>query len=162
MLVVIQSYTGNLMSLLAVRYIPQPFQTLKALVDDAATTMIWEYGTASVNKFRVSGFHSNYVVSLHPRQKYQNKYLHYYDMLKIITCMYDLTFLFVYHQQTADIGILREVRESEAMGRIKFVLATEYVDILQRLVRPGTHALIAEDLTARLLMAQDFSETGKV
>ncbi|XP_063869653.1 glutamate receptor ionotropic, kainate 5-like isoform X1 [Scylla paramamosain] len=59
MLVVTQSYTGNLMSLLAVRYIPQPFQTLRALLDDSATTMIWEYGTASVNKFRVSVCHSN-------------------------------------------------------------------------------------------------------
>ncbi|MPC62135.1 hypothetical protein E2C01_056218 [Portunus trituberculatus] len=42
------------MSLLAVRYIPQPFQTLRALLDDSATTMIWEYGTASVNRFRVA------------------------------------------------------------------------------------------------------------
>ena len=68
----------------------------------------------------------------------------------------------MYHQQTSEFGILREVRESEAVGRIKFVLATEYVEILQKLVRPGTHAFIGEDLTARVLMAQDFSETGKV
>ncbi|KAK8377937.1 hypothetical protein O3P69_014103 [Scylla paramamosain] len=115
MLVVTQSYTGNLMSLLAVRYIPQPFQTLRALLDDSATTMIWEYGTASVNKFR-----------------------------------------------TAEFGILREVGESEAAGRIMFVLATEYLNILRGLVRSGTHAFIGEDLTARVLMAQEFSRTGKV
>ena len=54
MLVVTQSYTGNLMSLLAVRYIPQPFQTLRALLDDTGTTMVWEYGTTYVNYFRVS------------------------------------------------------------------------------------------------------------
>ncbi|KAK8377650.1 hypothetical protein O3P69_013947 [Scylla paramamosain] len=54
MLVVTQSYTGNLMSLLAVRYIPQPFQTLRALLDDSATTMIWEYDTAYVNYFRTT------------------------------------------------------------------------------------------------------------
>ncbi|XP_063869654.1 probable glutamate receptor isoform X2 [Scylla paramamosain] len=114
MLVVTQSYTGNLMSLLAVRYIPQPFQTLRALLDDSATTMIWEYGTASVNKFR-----------------------------------------------TAEFGILREVGESEAAGRIMFVLATEYLNILRGLVRSGTHAFIGEDLTARVLMAQEFSRTGR-
>lgn len=56
MLVVTQSYTGNLMSLLAVRYIPMPLQTLRALLDDIATTMVWEYDTAYVNYFRVSSF----------------------------------------------------------------------------------------------------------
>ncbi|XP_069181512.1 probable glutamate receptor isoform X2 [Procambarus clarkii] len=55
MLVLMQSYSGNLMSLLAVRYIPQPFQTLRALLDSSSsTTMIWEYNTAYVNYFRTS------------------------------------------------------------------------------------------------------------
>lgn len=43
-----------------------------------------------------------------------------------------------------------------------FVLATEYLDILRGLVRAGTHAFIGEDLTARVLMAQEFSRTGKM
>ncbi|XP_045101488.1 probable glutamate receptor [Portunus trituberculatus] len=113
MLVVTQSYTGNLMSLLAVRYIPQPFQTLRALLDDSATTMVWEYDTAYVSTFR-----------------------------------------------TTEIGILREVREMDAAGQVQYVLATEYPSLLRGDVRFGSHAFIGEDLTAKVLMAQQFSETG--
>ncbi|XP_050715325.1 uncharacterized protein LOC126998049 [Eriocheir sinensis] len=114
MLVVTQSYTGNLMSLLAVRYIPMPLQTLRALLDDVATTMIWEHDTAYVDNFR-----------------------------------------------TAEMGIMLEVKQAEAAGRIKYVLATEYLETLQQLVRPGTHAFVGEDLTERVLMAQQFSQTGR-
>ncbi|KAK8377529.1 hypothetical protein O3P69_013870 [Scylla paramamosain] len=114
MLVVTQSYTGNLMSLLAVRYIPQPFQTLRALLDDSATTMIWEYNTAYVNYFR-----------------------------------------------TTETGILREVRKMDAAGQVQYVLATEYSNMLRGEVRLGSHVFIGEDLTSKILMAQQFSETGK-
>ncbi|XP_063869652.1 probable glutamate receptor [Scylla paramamosain] len=113
MLVVTQSYTGNLMSLLAVRYIPQPFQTLRALLDDSATTMIWEYNTAYVNYFR-----------------------------------------------TTETGILREVRKMDAAGQVQYVLATEYSNMLRGEVRRGSHVFIGEDLTSKILMAQQFSETG--
>lgn len=40
-LVLAKSYAGNLMSLLAVRYVPQPFQSLKDVLDDPHVTMIW-------------------------------------------------------------------------------------------------------------------------
>lgn len=60
MLVLTLSYSGNLMSLLAVRYIPQPFQTLNQLLDQPATSMIWEYDTAYVNHFRVSSLFQKY------------------------------------------------------------------------------------------------------
>ncbi|XP_071526984.1 probable glutamate receptor [Panulirus ornatus] len=40
--VLTRSYAGNLMSLLAVRHIPQPYQTLRDLLDDPSATMIWE------------------------------------------------------------------------------------------------------------------------
>lgn len=63
--------------------------------------------------------------------------------------------------QTAKMGIMLEVKQAEAAGRIKYVLATEYLDTLQKLVRPGTHAFVGEDLTERVLMAQRFSQTGK-
>lgn len=53
-LVIVRSYAGNLMSLLAVRHIPQPFQSLRAVLDDADTGMIWEANTAYVQYLNVS------------------------------------------------------------------------------------------------------------
>ncbi|KAK4320101.1 hypothetical protein Pmani_009007 [Petrolisthes manimaculis] len=52
-LVLTRSYSSNLMSLLTVRYIPQPFQTLSNLLDSPATTMIWEANTAYVQYYKV-------------------------------------------------------------------------------------------------------------
>ena len=40
-LVLAKSYAGNLMSLLAVRYVPQPFQTLRDVLEDKHAIMIW-------------------------------------------------------------------------------------------------------------------------
>ncbi|XP_071524147.1 glutamate receptor ionotropic, delta-2-like [Panulirus ornatus] len=51
-LVLTRSYTGNLMSLLAVRHIPQPYQSLRHVLDDPSTAMIWEANTAYVQHFR--------------------------------------------------------------------------------------------------------------
>ncbi|XP_071535585.1 probable glutamate receptor [Panulirus ornatus] len=47
-LVLTRSYAGNLMSLLAVRHIPQPYQTLRDVLDDPSVTMIWQKGSANV------------------------------------------------------------------------------------------------------------------
>nr|XP_053632775.1 glutamate receptor ionotropic, delta-2-like [Cherax quadricarinatus] len=47
-LVLTQSYSGNLMALLAVRHIPQPFQSLHDLIDDSKVITIWETESASV------------------------------------------------------------------------------------------------------------------
>ena len=41
-LVLTRSYAGNLMSLLAVRYVPQPFQTPRDVLNDPHVTMIWQ------------------------------------------------------------------------------------------------------------------------
>ncbi|XP_071545451.1 probable glutamate receptor [Panulirus ornatus] len=41
-LVLTRSYAGNLMSLLAVRHIPQPYQSLRDVLDDPAVNMIWQ------------------------------------------------------------------------------------------------------------------------
>ncbi|XP_045124131.1 ionotropic receptor 93a-like [Portunus trituberculatus] len=41
-LVLAKSYAGNLMSLLAVRYVPQPFQTLRDVLDHPSVAMIWQ------------------------------------------------------------------------------------------------------------------------
>ncbi|XP_071535588.1 probable glutamate receptor [Panulirus ornatus] len=41
-LVLTRSYAGNLMSLLAVRHIPQPYQTLRDVLGDPSVIMIWQ------------------------------------------------------------------------------------------------------------------------
>ncbi|XP_063872532.1 probable glutamate receptor [Scylla paramamosain] len=41
-MVLTRSYEGNLMSLLAVRHLPQPYQTLGDVVDDPSVVMVWE------------------------------------------------------------------------------------------------------------------------
>ncbi|KAG7162325.1 putative olfactory ionotropic receptor IR7-like 2 [Homarus americanus] len=53
-LVLTRSYAGNLMSLLAVRHISQPYQTLHDVVEDSAAIMIWKAKTIYVNIFRSS------------------------------------------------------------------------------------------------------------
>ncbi|XP_045101288.1 glutamate receptor-like [Portunus trituberculatus] len=40
-MVLMRSYEGNLMSLLAVRHLPQPYQTLRDVVDDPSVVMVW-------------------------------------------------------------------------------------------------------------------------
>ncbi|XP_047482455.1 probable glutamate receptor [Penaeus chinensis] len=47
-LVTVKSYAGNLMSLLAVRHIPQPYQSVRDVLDDASCTMIWETNNAYI------------------------------------------------------------------------------------------------------------------
>nr|XP_053643874.1 uncharacterized protein LOC128696577 [Cherax quadricarinatus] len=47
-LVLSRTYAGMLTSILAVRYIPQPYQTLRDLVDDSRATMVFEAGTISM------------------------------------------------------------------------------------------------------------------
>ncbi|XP_071532996.1 LOW QUALITY PROTEIN: probable glutamate receptor [Panulirus ornatus] len=45
-LVLTRSYAGNLMSLLAVRHIPEPYQSLRDVVDDSSVNMIWQTNTS--------------------------------------------------------------------------------------------------------------------
>lgn len=48
------SYTGNLVSLLAVRFIPQPVQTIRHLLDQPAITVIMEPNTIVTDTISVS------------------------------------------------------------------------------------------------------------
>ncbi|XP_071545498.1 uncharacterized protein [Panulirus ornatus] len=45
-------YSGNLMSLLAVRHIPQPYQSLRDVLDDPSVTMIWQSNSTNAYYFR--------------------------------------------------------------------------------------------------------------
>lgn len=53
-LVLVKSYSGNLMSLLAVRYLPQPFQTLRDVLDALHVTMIGQKDSNFEQNLRVS------------------------------------------------------------------------------------------------------------
>ncbi|KAG7162429.1 Glutamate receptor ionotropic, kainate 4-like 5, partial [Homarus americanus] len=56
MLVLTRSYAGNLMSLLAVRHISEPYKTLQEVLDDPSVTMIWQDNSASVQYFRTTEY----------------------------------------------------------------------------------------------------------
>nr|XP_053636404.1 glutamate receptor ionotropic, kainate 1-like [Cherax quadricarinatus] len=47
-LVLTRSYSGNLMALLAVRHIPEPYQTLRDVMDDPSVKLIWQKDSATV------------------------------------------------------------------------------------------------------------------
>nr|XP_045600070.1 probable glutamate receptor [Procambarus clarkii] len=54
--VLTQSYAGNLMALLAVRHIPQPYQSLRDVLDDRSVTTVWEQGSSNVQFVREAEF----------------------------------------------------------------------------------------------------------
>ncbi|XP_071545435.1 probable glutamate receptor [Panulirus ornatus] len=51
-LVLTRSYAGTLMSYLAVRHIPQPYQSLRDVMDDPSVIMVWQGATSYVQYFR--------------------------------------------------------------------------------------------------------------
>nr|XP_053636402.1 probable glutamate receptor [Cherax quadricarinatus] len=55
-LVLTRSYSGNLMALLAVRHIPQPYQTLRDVMDDPSVKLIWQKDSASVPYLKTAKF----------------------------------------------------------------------------------------------------------
>ncbi|XP_037782030.1 uncharacterized protein LOC119578533 [Penaeus monodon] len=112
-LVTVKSYAGNLMSLLAVRHIPQPYQSVRDVLDDASCTMIWEANTA-----------------------------------------------YVQFVESVSSGTFHEVSKAGKAGRILYKKSTEYLDAIDSFVRARPYVLILEDLTHKVLMGQDFSNTG--
>nr|XP_053636397.1 uncharacterized protein LOC128691588 [Cherax quadricarinatus] len=53
-LVLTRSYSGNLMALLAVRHIPEPYHTLRQVLDDPTVTIIWEQGSATISYMKLA------------------------------------------------------------------------------------------------------------
>ncbi|XP_050736673.1 probable glutamate receptor [Eriocheir sinensis] len=53
-LVLRRSYEGNLISHLAVRHIPQPYQSLRDVLDDRSAVMIWKKGSSFVELIETS------------------------------------------------------------------------------------------------------------
>ncbi|XP_071524208.1 uncharacterized protein [Panulirus ornatus] len=109
-----RSYASTLMSLLAVRHILHPYQSLREVLDDSSITMIWEPNTVYVELFRLTSS-----------------------------------------------GILSEVAEMDRAGLIRYHTTIEFPHVVDTLVREGSHVLVTEDLTEKLRLAQDFSETGR-
>lgn len=64
-LVLVRSYAGNLMSVLAVRHVRQPYQRLRDVLDDPAVVMIWQTNTSNVEYFRVRTLGDESMNSLH-------------------------------------------------------------------------------------------------
>ena len=58
-LVLTRSYAGNLMSLLAVRHVPQPFQTLRDVLDHPSVAMIWQKYSKNEEFLRVGEYRTN-------------------------------------------------------------------------------------------------------
>lgn len=52
-LVLMKSYEGNLVSLLAVRHVPQPYQTVKDVLQNPSTSMVWQKGSSHLELIRV-------------------------------------------------------------------------------------------------------------
>ncbi|XP_063872501.1 uncharacterized protein LOC135106955 [Scylla paramamosain] len=52
-MVLTRSYEGNLISLLAVRHLPQPYQTLRDVVNDPSVVMVWHKGGAPIQSVMV-------------------------------------------------------------------------------------------------------------
>ncbi|XP_066963363.1 ionotropic receptor 93a-like [Macrobrachium rosenbergii] len=112
--ILVFSYSGNLMSLLAVRYIPQPYQTLRDVLDDHDVTMVWEINTAYVHAFR-----------------------------------------------KATSGDLLRVKELDDRNKIVYVFSTDYQKTLNTLVISGKYVLTLEAISIKMLMAEQFTSTGK-
>lgn len=55
-LVLTRGYAGNLMSLLAVRHVRQPYQTLRDVLDDTSVIQIWQKNSAGEQLLRVCIF----------------------------------------------------------------------------------------------------------
>ena len=53
-LVLTKSYAGNLMSMLAVKYLPQPFQSLRDVVDHPSVSIIWQKSSLLEQYIKVS------------------------------------------------------------------------------------------------------------
>ncbi|MPC45569.1 hypothetical protein E2C01_039272 [Portunus trituberculatus] len=108
-LVLMRSYAGTLMSLLAVRQIPQPFQDLRRLLDDPDVTMVWEAGSMYV-QFLMPEAASACLLPEH-----------------LVTAAPPITL------QAVTSGIFREVREAESLGRLVFVKTTDYNHVLDQM-----------------------------
>nr|XP_045620069.1 probable glutamate receptor [Procambarus clarkii] len=52
-LVLTRSYAGNLMALLAVRHVPQPYQTLQDVLNDPSAIMMWQRNSINAEYLRV-------------------------------------------------------------------------------------------------------------
>ncbi|XP_064099373.1 glutamate receptor ionotropic, kainate glr-3-like [Macrobrachium nipponense] len=112
-LIVMKAYSGNLSSLLIVRYVPQPHHSVRAVLDDPQVTAVMSGGGS--------------------------------------------------FQQTLDSiqsGVFKRLADSKSTGKLIFVSFSQFYDIINNEVSKGTHVILGEDLSLRVLTTKHFSETG--
>nr|XP_045624232.1 glutamate receptor 3-like [Procambarus clarkii] len=51
-----RSYSGNLMSYLAVRYIPKPYPTIREFLDDPSAILVWQQHSSTEQYIRARGY----------------------------------------------------------------------------------------------------------
>ncbi|XP_042857756.1 probable glutamate receptor [Penaeus japonicus] len=108
------SYAGNLMSILAMRHVPLPFQTGEDILDDPHINVVTEQLSS------------------------------YSDIM-----------------ENAKEGILAELHALQEVGRMHYKPLSMIPQILETLVRDGTHILLVDDSTCLKLPADIFSKIGR-
>ncbi|XP_064099439.1 glutamate receptor ionotropic, kainate 3-like [Macrobrachium nipponense] len=113
MLVLIESYVGNLRSLLIARTVPQPYHSVRAVVDDPRIAVLWVAGVA------------------------------YQQILQSFTS-----------------GVFKELADAGPNGKITYIDSTKFYEMVDTKVSAGTHVLVCEELTLKILVSSHFSNKG--
>ncbi|ROT70076.1 olfactory ionotropic receptor IR4 [Penaeus vannamei] len=163
-LVTVKSYAGNLMSLLAVRHIPQPYQSVRDVLDDPACTMIWETNNAYIQymnpQHSPQHFHPNIPSTSTPNIPSTSTPTYHFHLNKPPTT-HPKILLLPFLPQSLTSGTFYEVAEAGRNGRIIYRRSTDFMEAVDTLVRKGDHVLMVEDLTARVFLGKDVSSTGR-
>ncbi|MPC45360.1 hypothetical protein E2C01_039058 [Portunus trituberculatus] len=162
-LVLTKSYAGNLISLLAVRYVPQPFQTLQDIVDNVRVAVIAQKHSTFEQSLRVTQetqycAHSEIFGTSNITQACQ--------VSSAATCTYWQLLLaeseiLLFFPQEVKYGVFHEIAELEDKGRLNFLTHSELAESLDTLVRAGHHVLVDLDVNHRKRMSLDFSRKGR-
>lgn len=152
--VVFWSYSGTLVSLLAVRFIPQPIQTLRNLLDDHSIAVIMEPNTIVTDTISVGFPLATFYFSVSGRLITTA----YCAEPSVALCA--VPHLSPVYLQKMKSGELRELHELQYVGRVLYQHASTFPRALDTLVRRQRHVIISTSLSAELFMADIFTQTG--
>ncbi|XP_066986748.1 probable glutamate receptor [Macrobrachium rosenbergii] len=85
------------------------------------------------------------------------------DFLKAkeFTMIYETSTAFTAYLKNSKTGIFRKLHEANVAGRGQFINMNKMPEALDKKVRKGDFAILAEDLTIKMLLSDDFSRTGE-
>ncbi|XP_069941776.1 glutamate receptor-like [Cherax quadricarinatus] len=174
--VLIKSYSGNLMSSLAVRYISQPYQTLRDLLDDTSATMMWQDSM-------FEPFSNN---SGRPRQEFEESNRAMDDTLAELAkgahaskakllIVGDFNHKEIERENLQPLGgpetsrakmmkvssIYREVHEVGSKRLIMYRTLFQFFNSADTLVRHGRYVIIQIEILISMFVSNDFSHTGR-